>query len=433
MNPTIYQTILQRQHTLMAATALGLAMQLGSASCLAREHLIDPNRFTDPQEVFDNASPGDRIVFLPGVHQHPLSRHRSLLYVDKSIDIEFRSGATLKLADNQTRLEEKPQITIDHGAVKNINDLHVGGRYDQSLGKLDYTVQIDGTTDDGKTDTFSWCSGSLFKFTHKLVPITGEWQELEHGVKIRFDAMSGHNRGSLWFISYDGPESYGIRIGHGFQPDYIDGVRIFGPGTIDLNGLHNVTPSGLVPNINACVLVHGRVRNVSIEDITMTDTNRSVMLYGEHSGKFERGGGTTPGESFDAEDISIQYTRTLNPNGSGYLLGHPSHRGHLRRVRCNYNYMVTASTSMEPNFQLDQYELIGNLIKSDGKAIHCWRKSINGVIADNLRIDDVEKRDVVILGAPSAWEHPENITLKNNRNHLGDRVDAIPMWEQVRP
>ena len=285
---------------------------------------------------------------------------------------------------------------------------------------------MDGTTDDGKTDTFSWQSGgSLFTFTHERVPITGEWQELEHGVEIRFDAMSGHNRGSLWFISYDGPESYGIRIGHGYQPDYIDGVRIFGPGTIDLNGSNNVTPSGLVPNINACVLVHGRVRNVSIEDITMTDTMRSVMLYGEHSGEFERGGGTTPGESFDAEDISIQYTRTLNPNGSGYLLGHPSHRGHLRRVRCNYNYMVTATTSMEPNFQLDQYELIGNLIKSDGKAIHCWRKSINGFIADNLRIDDVEKRDVVVLGSPSAWEDPENITLKNNRNHPLDVISVI--------
>ena len=33
-------------------------------------------------------------------------------------------------------------------------------------------------------------------------------------------------------------------------------------------------------NINACVLIHGRVRNVLVEGITMTDTMRAVMMYG---------------------------------------------------------------------------------------------------------------------------------------------------------
>ena len=94
--------------------------------------------------------------------------------------------------------------------------------------------------------------------------------------------------------------------------------------------------------------------------------------------------------------------------------------------------MVTATTSLEPNFQLDRYEVVGNVIKSDGHAIHCWRKSTNGYIADNLRIDDLSNREVVVVGAPSAWERPENITLKNNRNHLGDRIDARPSWPGVR-
>ncbi len=113
-----------------------------------------------------------------------------------------------------------------------------------------------------------------------------------------------------------------------------------------------------------------------------------VMVYGEHTGQFLAGGGVTPGESFDAEKILIQYTRTINPKGSGYLLGHPSHRGHLRDVKCNHNYMETNTTSIEPNFQLDGYEVIDNIIKSNGHAIHCWRKSINGRIEENIRIDD---------------------------------------------
>jgi hypothetical protein len=289
-----------------------------------------------------------------------------------------------------------------------------------------YTIVIDGEGKDGTPDTFAWGVGKLFDKRAQAVPITCDWQELSAGVKIRFENQSGHNKGSLWFISYDGRESYGIRIGHGLQPDYIENVRIVGKGTIDLNAKNNVQPSGLVKDINACVLVHGRVRNVVIQDITMTDTNRSVMLYGEHTGQFLAGGEVTPGESFDAERIDIFYTRTINPNGSGYLLGHPSHRGHLRNVRCNYNYMETATTAIEPNFQLDSYQVIGNIIKSTGQAIHCWRMSSNGLVTDNLRIHDNTGMPVVVANAPGGWKPPVNLIQKNNRNHLSDRVEGPP-------
>jgi hypothetical protein len=159
---------------------------------------------------------------------------------------------------------------------------------------------------------------------------------------------------------------------------------------------------------------------VVIEDITMTDTMRSVMAYGEHTGKFLPGGEVGPGESFDAEEITIQRTRTINPKGAAYLLGHPSFRGHLRNVRCNFNYMETGKTAIEPNFNLDGYEVIGNVIKSDGQAIHCWRHSANGVIAENLRIHDNSGKPVVVVNAPAGWQAPEPPVLRNNRNHLGE-------------
>ena len=343
----------------------------------------------------------------------------------------------MKLADGETSQENTPEITTDHGAPKKLDDLVVGGEYDLSLadkayshevspGVTIYTILIDGEGEDGGPDTFAWGVGRIFDQREQRLPITGDWQELCAGVKIRFENRSGHNKGSLWFVSYDGRESYGIRIGHGLQPDYIENVRIAGKGTIDLNAAKNVQPSGLVKDINACVLVHGRVRNVVIQDITMTDTMRSVMLYGEHTGKFLAGGGVTAGESFDAENIDILYTRTINPTGSGYLLGHPSHRGHLRNVRCNHNYMETATTSIEPNFQLDRYEVVGNVIKSDGQAIHCWRMSANGLIADNLRIHDNTGMPVVVANAPGGWKPPVNVLQKNNRNHLSDRLNALP-------
>ncbi|MCU0880348.1 MAG: hypothetical protein MUF06_21465 [Pirellulaceae bacterium] len=408
--------------------AVAILLPVGFASLEAADHLIEPGE--SPQAVLDRAAPGDRLVFLPGLHEHGLSKHRSILYVDKSIEIELRAGATLRLAPNVAKLEAEGEITTDQDAAKKLDDLAIGGQFDLSRPAVDgpeaygntiYTIVIDGLGTDGQPDTFAWGDGKIFETPHKQVPISGDWQALSHGVQIRFGHQTGHSLRSLWFISYDGPEAYGIRIGHGRQQDYIENVRIVGPGTIDLNASHNALPSGLVKNINACVLVHGRVRKVLVDGITMTDTMRSVMAYGEHTGNFLPGGQVGPGDSFDAEDITVQYTRTLNPRGSGYLFGHPSFRGRIRNVRCNHNYMETATTAIEPNFNLSGYEVIGNVIKSDGQAIHCWRHSSGGVIADNLRIHDNTARPVVVVNAPRGWQPPAPPVLRNNRNHLSDR------------
>jgi hypothetical protein len=132
------------------------------------------------------------------------------------------------------------------------------------------------------------------------------------------------------------------------------------------------------------------------------------------------GGKTDGGESFDAEKIAILRTRTLNPAGAAYLLGHPSHRGRLRNVKCNQNYMETGLTAIEPNFNLDGYEVIGNVIKSGGQAIHCWRHSKNGVVADNLRVHDNTDQPVVVVGSPRGWQAPEPPVQRNNRNHLAE-------------
>lgn len=398
-------------------------------SLVADEHQIQPGE--SPQAVLDRANVGDRIVFLPGLHEHAPGRHRAMLYVDKSVEIELREGSIFRLAPGVCEIEAAGEITTDQDAGKKLDDLEIGGQFDLSKPAVDgpeaygntiYTITIDSEGKDGQPDTFAWGDGPLFQTPQKKVPITGDWQELSHGVKLRFGSKQGHSKGSLWFVSYDGPEAYGIRIGHGTQKDSIENVRIMGKGVIDMNGTHNAQPSGLVKDINACILVHGRVRNVSIEDITMTDTNRSVMCYGEHTGEFLPGGQTGPGESFDAENITIQRTRTINPHGAAYLLGHPSHRGLLKNVKCNHNYMETGKTSLEPNFNLDGYEVIGNVIKSDGQAIHCWRHSRNGVIADNLRIHDNTGKPVVVVNSPRGWLPPEPPTQRNNRNHLSDTI-----------
>ena len=355
------------------------------------------------------------MILLPGMHVRPLGWHQSLLYVDKPIHIELAKGATLKLADNQSVLLTDPEITIDHG-IKKINDLEMGGTYDLKRGPLLLTVKIDSAGTEGSPDTFSWAIGVFKKPVQAKIAITGDWQSLTNGIKVRFGQTNGHNKGAFWFVSYDGRPSYGIRLGHGTQENHIENVRITGQGTIDLNSQNNVQPSPMVKDISACVLVHGRVRNVHIEGITMTNTMRSVMLYGEHTGKFLPGGGVRGGESFDAENISILSTRTINPGGAAYLLGHPSHRGRLKNVRCNFNTMESATTSLEPNFKLDGYEVIGNLIQSGGLAVHCWRRSTNGAIEHNVRFGDAKGRPVVLNNAPGGWKRSEKLTFFGNIN-----------------
>ncbi|MFN7891960.1 MAG: hypothetical protein ACK5OC_16830 [Pirellula sp.] len=71
---------------------------------------------------------------------------------------------------------------------------------------------------------------------------------MNHGVKIRFDHTGDHNLGSLWFLSYDGRESYGIRVGHGLQVDDNTGkpvVVLGAPG-----GWENPQPPVLLNNRN---------------------------------------------------------------------------------------------------------------------------------------------------------------------------------------
>jgi hypothetical protein len=379
----------------------------------ATEHRVHPGE--DPQLVLDRAAPGDRIMLLPGLHERPLGRHQSILYVDKPIDIELADGAILKLADDQTVLSPDPEITTDHSR-KTIDDLEMGGTYDLTRGAMLLTITIDGEGPEQSPDSFSWAYGVFGKAAQTGIKMTGEWQPLANGIDVRFGQTTGHNKGAFWFVSYDGAASYGIRVGHGTQKDDIENVRVSGRGTIDLNRDNNIQPSPMVKDISACVLVHGRVRNVDIEGITMVNTMRSVMLYGEHTGKFLAGGGVQGGESFDAENISILSTRTINPGGAAYLLGHPSHRGHLRNVRCNFNTMLSSTTSLEPNLNLDGYEVIGNLIQSGGEAVHCWRRSTNGRVEDNVRLGNPAGRRVVTNNAPGGWKVSENLLFSGNIN-----------------
>ena len=89
----------------------------------AAEHLIRPG--DSPQVVLDAAAVGDRLVFLPGLHQHGLGKHQAMLYVDKSVDIELREGAVFQLAPGVCKVEANGEITTDQDGGKKLDDLEI--------------------------------------------------------------------------------------------------------------------------------------------------------------------------------------------------------------------------------------------------------------------------------------------------------------------
>lgn len=380
----------------------------------------------DPQTIFDATPEGKLIRFLPGTHLHGINNNgkteNSILYANKSMFIELMPGAVLKLADNTIALGAEGEITTNQGTAKTLDDMSIGATSNYTGGvRQDYFIEIDGI---GTPDTFKWglySPDEVVTNIQTLVPITGNEQTLENGIKIKFGATTGHNVGSIWFVSYDGAEHYGIRIGNGQQMPRIQNVHIFGTGTIDLNIENNVQCSLLVANIPACVLIHGAVSYSGVKDITMQNAHRTFMLYGEHSGEYLAGGGTTGGFSFDAYHNYCLRTKNLNytVDGYGILLGHPMHRGKMKFTRCNENYIHSLKTGLEPNFNLIEYEMVGNILEgtTNSYAIHLWRKSQFGVIKQNILLNDkVGTKTMTLDGAPGGWALPANNEKSENYN-----------------
>lgn len=137
----------------MSARLFIISLLTLASALAAAEHHIRPG--DPPQTVMDRAAPGDTLVFLPGLHQNGLTKHRSILYVDKPVHIELREDAILKLRDNETELESTAEITTDQDSRKKLDDMEVGGRFDLRQPCV-FTIKVDSEGGGPVSDTFSW-------------------------------------------------------------------------------------------------------------------------------------------------------------------------------------------------------------------------------------------------------------------------------------
>ncbi len=172
---------------------VGLLYFIAPQLAEALDHQVKPGE--SPQRAIDRAAAGDRVVLLPGLHEHTLERHRAIIYIDKPIELVIEAGATLQLAKGVCKKEAVGEITTDQDAGKKLDDFEIGGAFtgddaskqgEELYGATVYTIVIDKEGVGDQPDTFAWGDGKLFDTPHRQVPITGDWQELSHGVKVRF-------------------------------------------------------------------------------------------------------------------------------------------------------------------------------------------------------------------------------------------------------
>ena len=91
--------------------------------------------------------------------------------------------------------------TIDSSTFTGIglNDADFVGHYSGTTAAKTYYVRIDGVgTGGGGVDTFEWSLDNFATTEATAVDITSNAQELENGIKINFNATTGHTSGDKW-------------------------------------------------------------------------------------------------------------------------------------------------------------------------------------------------------------------------------------------
>lgn len=112
----------------------------------------------------------------------------------------YRSTLDVEWWHNSMRVVFRSTISDPWFIGSGLDDFEVGGSYSLEQ-DLTYTVEIDAT---GTPDTFRWKSEEEEgegEWEASGVEITGDWQELENGIFIKFSATTGHTLGDTWVFT----------------------------------------------------------------------------------------------------------------------------------------------------------------------------------------------------------------------------------------
>lgn len=149
-----------------------------------------------------------------------------------------------------------------------LNDLTASGNYN-GTSDLQFLVRVDGP---GTPDTFRWSldGGSTWEATG--VAMTGDWQPLAHGLRIRFNATTGHTSGDEWTIQ---TTCWGVTLS-GLTAD----STVYGAGAVVSTGLPitNLAPGVWAKTTAACGAGQSPANRIPVTDTTGFAASDVVLL-----------------------------------------------------------------------------------------------------------------------------------------------------------
>jgi hypothetical protein len=158
--------------------------------------------------------------------------------------------------------------TISSGATtftgSGLNDMLFHGVF-EGTSSIHYYVKIDST---GTTDTFAWSKDNFATTEASGVAITGNYQTLDNGIKVQFNALTGHTLNNKW----DGTAAP-VNVDLGWVGNYNDGTYhhtgIFRDAS---DGIYKFF-QGYTPEPDAAVNIdtsHGSFQLASVQANTFT-------------------------------------------------------------------------------------------------------------------------------------------------------------------
>jgi hypothetical protein len=103
------------------------------------------------------------------------------------------SVSSLNVADNWVYVGAGDTVTASFTG-SGLNDMTFKGHYTGTINRT-YYVKISST---GATDTFSWSYDNFATTEGSNIPITGAEQTLAFGIKVKFEALTGHTLNDKW-------------------------------------------------------------------------------------------------------------------------------------------------------------------------------------------------------------------------------------------
>ncbi len=388
------------------------------------------------QKILDDsirANKNDRLLIAPGVHIVDAGENRcnaGILLEKSGVEVVLMAGSELKIKDNSNKVLDSIEINTTYADQLGLDDISAfatNGTVDSS--GLSLWVKITSIN----PDIVSWqyqYQGRPSTYSNSTPIVADQNIDAGNNITFKFDSSSGHTLNDTWRLLTTTVMQYPIRIGCGFQEEYIDGVTISGSGKINSNftNQQNV-PSQAAAETQSSILVAGRVVNTLIEDVTLLDGERGVFFTGfwknSNGGVANNDGTVTGGETFDLYNIKID---NCNINSrSGILTGHPYnfYRGRQYGAEITNNTIVANDFQcIELNHFLNGALVEGNYLESKTKkAISAYRSPENVIIRNNTLVAPVGFTD----NAPPNWYRQQSVNVVFEDIKRGKELPSFPV------